>query len=97
MTRRNVAEQGIVVDEARAKITSVQEIIIRYRRGKSKKNEGISRWHRKHVAVDDGALVENVTVWVQGFSATPVSWFNQERRSCTWPAITACPSWTVKN
>jgi len=61
MTRHNVAESGIVVDEARAKITSVQEIIIRYRRGKSKKNEGISRWHRKHVAVDDASLAEDVT------------------------------------
>src|SRR5262249_32439879 len=28
---------------------------------------------------------ETVSVWVQGPSATPVSWANQERRSCTWP------------
>ena len=27
---------------------------------------------------------EIVPVWVQGPSATPVSWFVQERRSCTW-------------
>ena len=25
-----------------------------------------------------------VAVWVQGSSATPVSWSLQERRSCTW-------------
>jgi hypothetical protein len=27
---------------------------------------------------------ETVSVWVQGSSATPVSWSNQEPRSCTW-------------
>src|SRR5437867_2278095 len=27
-----------------------------------------------------------VSVWVQGSSATPVSWSLQERRSCTWSA-----------
>ncbi len=27
---------------------------------------------------------KKVKVWVQGSSATPVSWSIQERRSCTW-------------
>jgi len=30
---------------------------------------------------------EKVSVWVQGSSATPVSWSLQERRSCTWNDI----------